>query len=180
MTAVSLTGIAGFYAYLLTEKGKLFRDHAIIRIPYVGNILRNTSTEIFCRVLGILYTSSSENIEAIQIAAEASGNAYLSHRVKTVVIPSMLKYGVELSKALGSANFFPDMVISRYNTAAETGSVKESSVQLADYYQLENQFAMKNLLSFIEIMITVVIMVALVFLTLLSTETASINIQPSV
>lgn len=180
MTVVSVLGIAGFYAYLLTEKGKLFRDRMIIRIPYVGNILRNTSTEIFCRVLGILYTSSSENIEAIQIAAEASGNAYLSHRVKSVVIPSMLKYGVELSKALGSANFFPDMVVSRYNTAAETGSVKESSVQLADYYQLENQFAMKNLLSFIEIMITVVIMIALVFLTLLSTETASINIQPSV
>ncbi len=178
MSVVTILGLIGFYGYLLTEQGKLMRDKIIIRIPYAGNILRNTSTEIFCRVLGIMYTSSSENVEAIQIAAEASGNAYLAHRIKTVTIPSMLKYGVELSRALDSANFFSAMVISRYNTASETGSVKETSVQLADYFQLENQFAMKNLLSFIEIMITVVIMVALIFLTLLSTETASINIQP--
>ena len=151
----------------------------IIKIPYVGNILRNTSTEIFCRVLGILYTSSSENVEAIQIAAEASGNVYLTHRIRTVTVPNMLKYGTELSKALNSADFFPDVFISRFSTASETGAVKDTAMQVADYYQLENQFSMKNLMSFIEIMITVVIMAALVFLTILSTETASLNIQPT-
>ncbi|MDD8017997.1 MAG: type II secretion system F family protein [Bacteroidota bacterium] len=170
--------IGGLYGYMVTEKGKLMRDRLIIRIPYLGNILRNTSTEIFCRVLGIMYTSSNENVEAIQIAAEASGNKYLAHRIKTVTIPSMLKYGTELSRALDAAKFFPDIFISRFNTASETGTVKDTSIQVADYFQLENQFSMKNLLSFIEITITVVIMVALIFLTLLSTETASLDIQP--
>jgi type IV pilus assembly protein PilC len=181
-TWMGITGLLlliAFYAYLLTDRGKLFRDRAIIMVPYLGRILRATSTEIFCRVLGIMYTSSNENIEAIQIAAEASGNKYLSHRIKTVTIPSMLKYGTELSRALEAAGFFPELFISRFSTAAETGSVKETSIQLADYYQLENQFAMKNLLTFIEIFITVIIMVALIFLTLLSTETASINVDPT-
>ncbi|MFA6456660.1 MAG: type II secretion system F family protein [Bacteroidota bacterium] len=179
MTVVSLLAIAGFYAYLMTESGKLMRDRVIIRIPYIGKILRNTSTEIFCRVLGIMYTSSSENVEAIQIAAEASGNAYLSHRIRTVTIPSMLKYGTDLGKAFHAADFFPDIFISRFSTATETGAIKETAVQVADYYQLENQFSMKNLMAFIEISITVVIMAALVFLTLLSTETASLNIEPN-
>lgn len=183
ITWISITGIlslAGFYAYLLTEQGKLMRDRVIVQIPYVGNILRNTSTEIFCRVLGIMYSSSRENIEAIQIASEASGNLYMSHRIKTVTIPSMLKYGTDLSRALDAANFFPDIFISRFQTATETGAVKDTAVQVADFYQLENQFAMKNLMSFIEIFITVVIMAALVFLTLLSTETASLNMEPTV
>ncbi|MFA5832832.1 MAG: type II secretion system F family protein [Bacteroidota bacterium] len=175
-----LTIIVGsFYGFILTEVGKLWRDRMIVKIPYVGNILRNTSTEIFCRVLGIMYTSSNENVEAIQIAAEASGNTYLSHRIKTVTVPNMLKYGTELSKALNAADFFPDVFISRFGTASETGAIKDTALQVADYYQMENQFSMKNLMNFIEIIITVIIMGALVFLTLLSTETASLNIQPT-
>lgn len=171
--------LGSFYGFLMTDVGKLWRDRVIISIPYIGNILRNTSTEIFCRVLSIMYTSSSENIEAIQMAAEASGNMYLSHRIRTVTIPSMLKYGTDIGKALSIANFFPDVFISRFGTASETGAIKDTALQLADYYQMENQFSMKNLTGFIEISITVVIMMALVFLTLLSTETASLNIQPT-
>ncbi len=179
MTISGCVSLIAFYGYLMTEGGKLMRDRVIIRIPYLGSILRNTSTEIFCRVLGIMYTSSNENIEAIQIAAEASGNSYLSYRIKTVTIPNMLKYGTDLGKALNAADFFPEIFISRFSTASETGAVKDTALQVADYYQLENQFSMKNLMSFIEISITVVIMAALVFLTLLSTETASLNIEPT-
>ena len=113
------------------------------------------------------------------MAAEASGNTYLSHRIRTVTIPSMLKYGTDLGRALSAANFFPDVFISRFGTASETGAVKDTALQVADYYQMENQFSMKNLTGIIEISITVVIMMALVFLTLLSTETASLNIQPT-
>jgi type IV pilus assembly protein PilC len=179
MSIVGIASIVGFYGYLMTAKGKLMRDKVLISIPYVGNIFRNTSTEIFCRVLGIMYTSSRENIEAIQVASEASGNLYLAHRIKTVSIPSMLKYGTELSRALDAAGFFPDIFISRFNTASETGAVKDTAIQVADYYQLENQFSLKNLMSVIEISITLVIMIALIFLTVLSTETASINIEPT-
>jgi type IV pilus assembly protein PilC len=179
MSVVGIGSIIAFYGYLLTARGKLMRDRVLIHIPYIGNIFRNTSTEIFCRVLGIMYTSSRENIEAIQVASEASGNLYLAHRIKTVSIPSMLKYGTELSRALDAAGFFPDIFISRFNTATETGAVKDTAIQVADYYQLENQFSLKNLMSVIEISITLVIMIALIFLTILSTETASINIQPT-
>ncbi|MDP1678465.1 MAG: type II secretion system F family protein [Bacteroidota bacterium] len=179
MSILMVLGLGSFYAYLMTENGKLARDKYIIKIPYIGNILRSTSTEIFCRVLSILYTSSSENVDAIQIAADASGSSYLSYRIRMVTIPSMLRYGTDLGKALNAAEFFPDVFVSRFSTATETGAVKDTALQVADFYQLENQFSMKNLMSVIEISITIVIMAALVFLTLLSTETASLNIQPS-
>ena len=126
-----------------------------------------------------MYSGTAENIEAIQIAAEASGNLYLNHRIRTVTVPSMLKYGTELGRAMAAADFFPEIFISRFGTASETGSVKDTAVQLADYYQLENQHSLKNLMTVIEMTITVVIMAALVFLTLLSTETTSMNINPS-
>ncbi len=169
--------IGGIYAYILSPKGKYQFHRYVIRVPYIGKILQNTSAEIFCRVLGILYTSAGENIESIQLAAEASGNSYLSAQIKTVAIPMMLKYGTELSSALEATNFFPEMFLSRFKTASETGAVKDTAVQLADFYQMENQYAMKNLVSIIEVTISLVIMAALMFLTMLSSETASIDIQ---
>jgi type IV pilus assembly protein PilC len=89
----------------------------------------------------------------------------------------MLTQGVELGRALTAIDFLPDMALSRFKTAAETGSVKVTAQQLADYYETENSFAMKNLVSIIELAVTVVIMGSLVFLTLLSSETAGIDVN---
>lgn len=177
LLVVSLLAIGGFYAYLLSPAGRMAFHRLVIRIPYVGRILRNTSVEIFCRVLGIVYTSSGENIDAIRIAGEASGNRFLDKQVKSVAVPLMLKYGTELAHALEQTTFFPEMVISRFRTAGETGDVKSTATQLADFYQMENQYSMKNLVSFIEVAISVIIMIALVFLTYLSSETATIRVD---
>jgi hypothetical protein len=43
---------------------------------------------------------------------------------------------------------------------------------------MENRYAMKNLVNVIEVFVSLVIMFSMVFLTLLSTETASVKIQP--
>ena len=172
-----VAAIGAFYAYLATIDGRIWFDKWVVRLPYIGRILRNTSSELFCRVLGILYTSG-ENIDAIQHAAEASRNRYLEKQMRTVAIPTMLKYGTEFWKAMEMVGFFPEMIISRFRTAAETGSVKVTAVQMADYYEMENRYAMKNLVNVIEVAVSLVIMVSMVFLTLLSSETASIKIQP--
>jgi type IV pilus assembly protein PilC len=166
-----------FYIYIATPKGKIRLHQNIVRIPYIGNILRNTSVEIFCRVLGIMYTSSGENIDAIQIASEASGNLFFSNQIKNVAIPSMLKYGMEFGKALELTRFLPEMAVSRFKTGAETGNVKATAIQLADYYQMENGYAMKNLVTIIELSVSVIITLSLVFLTYLSSETASLKIH---
>jgi type IV pilus assembly protein PilC len=175
--AVVAIAVGSFYAYILSVNGRIWFDKWILRVPYIGRILKNTSSELFCRVLGILYTSG-ENIDAIQHAGEAGRNHYLEKQIRTVAIPTMLKYGTEFWKAMEMAEFFPEMIISRFRTAAETGSVKVTSVQLADYYEMENRYAMKNLVNIIEVAVSIVIMLSMVFLTLLSSETASIKIEP--
>jgi type IV pilus assembly protein PilC len=161
----------------MTTNGRVIFDRIVMKVPYIGRILRNTSVELFCRVLGIMYTTG-ENIDAIQHAAEASRNRFLEKQIKNVAIPTMLKYGTEFWKSLEMTFVFPEMVISRFRTASETGSVKSTSVQLADYYEMENRYAMKNLVNVIEVGVSIVIMVSMVFLTLLSSETATVKIEP--
>jgi type IV pilus assembly protein PilC len=172
---MGLTG--GFYAYIMTAEGKYYLHKYLVKLPYLGRIMRNTSVEIFCNVLGIMYTSAGENIDAIQIAGDSSGNVFLSRQIRTVTVPMMLKFGTELPRALEATDFFPEMVISRFRTAAETGDVKATSAQLAEFYQTENQYALKNLTSLIEVSISIMIMFAMVFLTYLSTEMSSVSVN---
>jgi type IV pilus assembly protein PilC len=167
----------GFYSYVSSPAGRLKLHKLLIRVPYFGRILRDTSIEIFCRVFGIMYTSSGENIDAIQIAGDASGNPYLAHQIRTVAIPLMLRFGVELGKAIEETGFFPEIVISRFKTGTETGNVKATAIQVADYYQMENGYAMKNLANVIEMSVTIMITLSLVFLTYLSSETANVRIK---
>ena len=167
----------GFYIYITTPSGRLTLHKILIRVPYFGRILRDTSIEVFCRVFGIMYTSSGENIDAIQIAGDASGNPYLAHQIRTVAVPLMLRFGVELGKAMQETGFFPDIVISRFKTGSETGNVKTTAIQVADYYQMENGYAMKNLANVIEMSVTIMITLSLVFLTYLSSETAAVKIK---
>ena len=166
-----------FYLYITSTQGRLKYHQFLIRVPYIGRILRDTSTEIFCRVFGIMYTSSGENIDAIQIAGDTCGNPYLAYQIRNVAVPHMLRFGVELGKAIEETGFFPELVTSRFKTGAETGNVKATAMQLADYYQMENGYAMKNLANVIEMAVTVMITISLVFLTLLSTETANVHLK---
>ncbi|MCU0453573.1 MAG: type II secretion system F family protein [Bacteroidetes bacterium] len=177
LTGIILAIVGGFYAWLTTPNGSLQFDRYIVKVPYVGTILKNTSVELFTRVLSIIYTSAGENIEAMQVAADASGNLWFARQIRTVASPMMLTQGVELGRALAATDFLPEMALSRFRTAAETGSVKTTAQNLADYYETENSFAMKNLVSMIELGVTIIIMGSLVFLTLLSSETAGIDVN---
>ena len=90
----------GFYAYIISPQGRLRCTGIIVKIPYVGNILRNTSTEIFCRVLGIMYAPQAKISKRYSSPPSRAEIAGWRCRSRTVAIPTMLKYGTELAKAL--------------------------------------------------------------------------------
>jgi type IV pilus assembly protein PilC len=177
LLVIIIAATVAFYMYIFSAEGRFTMHRYLIRMPYLGKIMKNTSVEIFCNVLGIMYTTSGENIDAIQTAGDSSGNLFLARQIRTVTVPMMLKFGTEFPRALEATDFFPEMVISRFRTAAETGDIKSTAAQLADFYQTENFYALKNLTSLIEVGISIMIMVAMVFLTYLSTETSSVSIE---
>jgi len=166
-----------FYKFIRSPGGRVVYDRLIMRVPYFGTIIRNTSIELFCRVLGIMYSSAGENIDTIGLASEACRNTYVEKRVKTIAIPQMVQFGSELPAALEATKVFPDIALSRFRAGAETGGVRSAAVQLAEFYELENRHSLKNLIEVIQLFISFIIMVAMVFLTFLSTETATISIN---
>jgi type IV pilus assembly protein PilC len=164
-----------FARFITTERGQFLMDKTIIKVPVVGPLLHKTAIEIYCRVFYALYSGSGENIDVIRMAAEACGNKYMEHQIKTIAIPMMLEKGKGLTEAFQATGVFTATAISRFNSGAETGTVKNTAMQLAEYYEKETTYKLANAIEAIQLFVSMIIMVVLMGLTLVSSETATIR-----
>jgi len=158
-----------------TKKGKLIIDRLMYKIPIIGNLIHKTNIEVFCRVFYTLYTGSAESIEPIRIAAEATGNSYFENQIKNVAIPLMIKKGIGITDAFQASGVFTDTALSRFHSGEETGTIKNTALQLANYYESETVFRLKNVIEMIQLAIAMIIMIVMIALTLISAETATIS-----
>jgi type IV pilus assembly protein PilC len=163
------------FQYVRTKKGRLIFDEYILKLPVIGSLVHKTLIEVFCRVFYTLYHGSAESIEPIRIAAEATGNKYFEERIKNVAIPLMLKKGVGVTDAFEAAGVFTETAISRIHSGEESGTIKNTALQLANYYESETVFRLKNLIEIIQVTIAMIIMVIMIALTLVSAETATVR-----
>ena len=141
----------------------------------MGSLIHKTTIEIFCRVFYALYSGAGENIDAIKLSAEACGNKYVEHRIKKVSIPMMLGKGIGLVESFEASGVFTKTALSRFHTGAETGTVKKTAKQIANYYEKETVFKLKNVVDYIQVVVAMLIMVVLTALTIVSSETATIK-----
>ncbi|MEX0601967.1 MAG: type II secretion system F family protein, partial [Bacteroidota bacterium] len=114
-------------------------------------------------------------IDTFKMSAEACGNKFMEHQIKTIAIPMMIQKGKGLTEAFEATNVFTKTAISRFNSGAETGTVKHTALQLAEYYEKETSYRLKNAIEVIQIVISMIIMVVLMGLTIVSSETATVR-----
>lgn len=167
--------IVAISRWAMTEKGRMFLDKNLWKVPVIGQLMHKTAIEIFCRVFYALYSGSGENIDVIRMSAEACGNKYMEHRIKTVAIPMMLEQGKGLTEAFDAAGVFTKTAISRFNSGAETGTVRNTALQLADYYEKETTYRLANAIEAIQLAVAMYIMIVLMALTVVSSETAVVK-----
>ena len=158
-----------------TEKGKYLIDQYTLKLPVIGSLVHKTLIEVFCRVFYTLYSGSEESIEPIRIAAEAAGNTYFEDKVKNVAIPLMIKKGIGVTDAFEASGVFTETALSRFHSGEETGTIKNTALQLANYYETETVYKLKNLIELIQVGIAMFIMVVMILLTLVSAETATVR-----
>lgn len=168
------------WQFAKTKKGKFLVDKYILKIPVMGSLIHKTLIEVFCRVFYTLYSGSAESIEPIRIAAEAAGNEYFERQIKEVAIPLMIKRGAGITEAFEASGIFTETAISRFHSGEETGTIKNTALQLANYYESETVYRLKNIIELIQVFIAMVIMIVMIGLTLVSAETATISPKPPV
>jgi type IV pilus assembly protein PilC len=172
LIVATIAPIVIFVRFAFTEKGQIFIGKHFIKLPIIGSIMHKSSIEIFCRVFHSMYSGSGENIEVIQMAAEACRNKYMEKKIKEIAIPLMLQEGKSFIEALERTNVFTENALTRLSTGAESGTLKKVSLQVANYYERETSYRMKSITDWIQVAVAFVIMFVMTLLTIVSSETA--------
>jgi type IV pilus assembly protein PilC len=173
--AIIIIPIIVLWRLAKTNQGQIVVDRLLTKLPIMGTLIHKTNIEVFCRVFYTLYSGSAESIEPIRIAAEATGNLHFEQKIKNVAIPLMIKRGVGITDAFEQSGVFTDTALSRFHSGEETGTIKNTALQLANYYESETVFKLKNIIELIQVIIAMIIMIVMIALTLVSAETATIK-----
>ena len=141
-------GVFAFKKYKSTPRGKLKIDEISLKLPIIGNILTKIYISRMARILGLLYKSGISLILSLEIVSEVTGNDI--YKRELLKIKDAVARGERISDAFMSSSFFPPIVADMISSGEDTGQLDEMLFKVADYYDEETDYLIKNLSQMIE------------------------------
>jgi type IV pilus assembly protein PilC len=146
-------GVIGLRVWYGTEKGRMFLDTVLLKLPLLGILLRKIAVARFTRTLGTLISSGVPILEGLDITARSSGNAVIERALQQT--RKALEAGRTLADPLKESEVFPGMVTQMISVGEQTGAMDAMLQKIADFYEDEVDSAVKDLLAAMEPMMIV-------------------------
>jgi type IV pilus assembly protein PilC len=135
--------IIGLRIYLKTEQGQYVRDMLILKIPVLGILFVKAAMSRFASIFGILQSSGVPVMSTMKILSDVIGNRAISREFDRV--REMMQEGRGIAAPLGTAKYFPPMVVDMVAIGEETGNMEEMLHQVTLHYDDEVSYAVKRL-----------------------------------
>ena len=157
MVLLILVGTAvGFVMfYKRSKKFQHFVGRALLKIPVVGEILRQSAIARFARTLGVTFKAGVPLVEALDSVANATGSVVYNEAVKRV--REDVAVGHQLQLAMKQTDLFPNMVTQMVAIGEEAGALDAMLFKIAEFYETEVNNAVDALSSLLEPLIMVII-----------------------
>ncbi len=141
--------IAAFIFLIRTERMKPIMHRIYLHIPLIRSIQKNAAVAQITRTLSTLLKSGIPIVDAVDATAKATGN-YVYRDVMLSIKPR-IQEGTSLGQALRSSHkLFPEITITLIDVGEATGTLSDTLAFIADYYEDEVDYAVKNLTTALE------------------------------
>jgi MSHA biogenesis protein MshG len=159
-----LAAIFGAQVYVSTAQGRYLWDRWKLRLPFAGPIIFRATLARFARGMSLAVRAGVPIVQAMSVVAEVVSNSYMALRI------NQMRDGVErgesvLRTAMASGIFTP-AVLEMVSVGEETGELDDLMNEVADMYEREVDYEIKNLAANIEPILTVVLGVMVLILAL--------------
>jgi type IV pilus assembly protein PilC len=141
--------------YFKTPGGRLNRDRMVLKIPLLGNTLRNVATMRFARTAHILIKSGLPLLQGLDFIKQNVNNALAEKAVNYAI--EGLQRGESMAANLAKANYFDTMAIQIFSIGEETGELEKVLDEMAGYYDRESDAGFTRLLALVEPVMLIVI-----------------------
>lgn len=148
--------IALTVVFLKSERGHRFWSWFVLKLPVIGNIVREVNSAVVMRTVSSLITSGVSMIETIEITKKVVQNVYYQEALEEA--HKKIQTGIGLAEIFQKyENIFPVFVIEMTMVGEETGNLPKMLLSAAEFYEEEVDQATKNLSTIIEPVLMLVI-----------------------
>jgi MSHA biogenesis protein MshG len=150
--------------YTSTEKGRYKWHKLKLELPIVGPLTHQAILSRISRSLAISLKAGMPMIQTLNVISRSAGNDYMAERV--LRLRDAVERGDPVSRAAATVGMFPPLVLQMMAVGEETGDLAELLDEVADFYQREVDYTLKNLSAMIEPILVVFVGVAVLILAL--------------
>jgi type IV pilus assembly protein PilC len=147
LPSLLITG-AGIYSWRRTENGRRTMDRWVLRIPIVGDLIKQLTTAQLSRSLATLLAGGITVVESFQIALQSVSNRDLLRSTEPAL--SKIREGKPFTESLAAAGWVPALAVDMIGVGERSGSLREMLDEVAGFYDAETETKLGQLTSLIE------------------------------
>jgi MSHA biogenesis protein MshG len=147
--------IYAFIRFINTGPGRTLWDNFKLKIPVLGPLVTMMIMSRFARVTAILMKSGVPILEVFDLVASTSGNVIISRAI--LGVKESVNQGKGISEPMKVSGLFPAGVIQMVAVGEQTGRIDQLLMSVADYYDTESGYMIKNLTTYIEPILIIVL-----------------------
>lgn len=164
MLVALVAGVFGAQMYVGTEQGRYQWDRWKLRLPLAGPIILRATLARFARGMALAIHAGVPIVQAMSVVAEVVSNAHMALRIRNM--RDGVERGETVLRTATAAGIFTPVVLEMISVGEETGELDDLMTEVADMYEREVDYDIRNLAANIEPILTVVLGVMVLILAL--------------
>ncbi|MCK4649031.1 type II secretion system F family protein [bacterium] len=164
MLGGALIIVFSYRGYSRTEGGGFLIDKIKLKIPIFGLLVKKLIVARFARILSTLHGSGVPILNALEIVERTIGNVVISRVVANV--RTSVREGESIAEPLRISKAFPPMVVHMITIGEESGALDKMLTEVADTYDREVDYALRNVTAALEPILIVVMGIIVAFIAL--------------
>src|SRR5438105_1665067 len=140
--------IIGLFYWRRTENGRRTMDGLILRVPIIGELVRQMTTAQFSRSMATLLAGGITLVESFQIALASVTNRELLRSTEPAL--QKIREGKPFTESLAAAGWVPELAVDMIGVGERSGSLRDMLDEVSGFYDAETEVKLGQLTTFIE------------------------------
>lgn len=157
-------GLSSLRKYYRTSAGRYKIDSLFLRLPLFGPLTLKIIISRLSRSIAALTKSGVPVLEALAVVESTVSNVVVENMISNT--RTAISQGQSLTEPFKASGLFAPMVIQLINTGERTGRLDQMFEQIADFYEPEIEFTVRNLTSLLEPVMLLVMGLIVAFIAL--------------
>lgn len=140
--------IAAIVSWRRTENGRRTMDRWVLKIPIIGELIKQMTTAQFSRSMATLLAGGITVVESFQIALASIANRELLRSTEPAL--PKVREGKPFTESLAEAGWVPELATDMIGVGERSGSLREMLDEVSGFYDAETEVKLGQLTSLIE------------------------------